>query len=358
MASLDEVRVEVFAIAREAAARTVGMRPYDVQLLAGFAMHDRKCLEMYTGEGKTLAAALTVCLRAIAGRGVHVLTFNEYLASRDAQWMQPLYAFFGLTVGHVEQSMSRVERRAAYACDITYVTAKEAGFDYLRDQSSSDPAGHVQRGFYFAIVDEADSILIDEARIPLVIATEDNRDDTDLYRVADAIRKLRPHRDYEMKNNGRNVSFTECGLTRLESQWGCGELHSVNNVELLTRLNVALHAEVLLTRDVDYIVREGALELIDEFTGRVAEDRRWPGGLQAGLEAKEGLRIQPQGRILNSITLQYFLELYGAFSGMSGTAQGSTGELEDFYDLKVVIVPPNRPCVRVDHPDRVFSTLR
>ena len=357
-ASLDDVSVETFAIAREAAARTLAMRPYDVQLLAGFAMHDGKCIEMQTGEGKTLAAALAVCLRAMTGRGVHVLTFNDYLATRDASWMRPLYKFLGFSVGHVKQGMSREERKTGYGCDITYLTARESGFDFLRDQSCSDPADRVQRCFGFAIIDEADSILIDEARIPLVIAAEDNLDESNLYDFANLIRALRPQRDYEIKSNGRTASFTDAGLSSLESHLGCDELHREQNVELLTRLNVALHAEVLLTRDIDYIVRDGTIELIDEFTGRVAQDRRWPGGIHAGLEAKEGLAIQPQGRILNSITLQHFLGLYGSLSGMSGTAQESTRELYEFYDLKVVVIPPNRPCIRHDHSDRVFTTKR
>jgi preprotein translocase subunit SecA len=357
-ASLDDVSVETFAIAREAAARTLSMRPYDVQLLAGFAMHDGKCIEMQTGEGKTLAAALVVCLRAMAGHGVHVLTFNDYLATRDASWMRPLYEFLGFSVGHVKQGISREERQTAYGCDVTYVTARESGFDYLRDQSCTDPADRVQRRFYFAIIDEADSILIDEARIPLVISAEDNLDESDLYHFAGLIRSLRPHQDYKITGNGRTASFTDAGLSSLESDMSCGELHSEQNVELLTRLNVALHAEVLLTRDIDYIVRDGVIELIDEFTGRVAQNRRWPGGIHAGLEAKEGIAIQRQGRILNSITLQHFLALYGSLAGMSGTAQESTRELYEFYDMKVVVIPLNRPCVRHDRSDRVFTTRR
>jgi preprotein translocase subunit SecA len=346
--------VELLAVAREVAARTVGLRPYDVQLLAALALHDKKCVEMYTGEGKTLAAALTCCLRARVGSGVHILTFNDYLAERDADWMRPLYAFFGLSVGSVREGMTREERRTAYNRDVTYVTAKEAGFDYLRDQSCEDVSQCVHRGFHFAIVDEADSSLIDEARIPLVLATEDESDETDLYQLAKLIRQLRHGRDFVVQSNGRNCTFTDFGIAGLERTLGCGQLHSETNVGLLSRLNVGLHAQVLLERDVDYIVREGQIELIDEFTGRVAENRRWPGGIQAALEAKEGLKIEPQGRILNSITMQYFLELYDGLSGMSGTAQESTGELDEFYDLKVVVVPPNRSWIRVDHPDRVF----
>ncbi|MDG1897276.1 MAG: accessory Sec system translocase SecA2 [Fuerstiella sp.] len=354
--SLDDISINAFAIIREAARRSLSMRPYDVQMLAAFAMHDGKCVEMQTGEGKTLAAAVTVCLRALAGCGVHVLTFNDYLARRDATWMGPLYRFLGLSVGYVIQGMPRQDRQKAYNCDITYVTAKEAGFDFLRDHLSEHPEHRVQRGFHFAIADEADSILIDEGRTPLVIATEAEKDKADLYMIAERVRPLRPGLHYEIKSSGRNIAFTDSGIALLEQQAGILELHHEDNVDLLTRLNLALQAQVLLTRDVDYLVHDNSVKLIDEFTGRVAEDRRWPGGLQAALEAKEGLKIQPQGRILNSISLQHFLELYDKLAGMTGTAVEATEELEEFYQLKVVIIPPNESCVRVDHPDRIFAT--
>jgi preprotein translocase subunit SecA len=353
---LDDLLLDAFAIVREAAKRTVGLQPYDVQLLAALAMHDRKLVEMQTGQGKTLAAVLPACLRAFSGRGVHVLTYNDYLAARDAQWMGPIYRFLGLSVGHVEQGMPGALRRSAYACDVTYATAKEAGFDFLRDQFSMEPGDQVQRGFHFAIVDEADSILIDEARVPLVIAGPAERDHENLYRLAEMVRTLRAGSDYSTDEGWRNVSFNATGLDRLQGELQCGELHVEENVDLLTRLNLALQAEVLLRRDVDYLVRDGEIVLIDELTGRVAENRRWPYGLQAALEAKECLTIQPQGRILNSITLQHFLEQYECKSGMTGTAQEAAEELYEFYGLKVVVVPPHRPCIRRDHPDRVFPT--
>ena len=354
--TLDDVAVEAFAVIREAAWRTVSMRPYDVQMLAAFAIHSGKCVEMQTGEGKTLAAAVVVCLRALSGHGVHVLTFNDYLAQRDAEWMGPLYHFLGLTVGHVGQATSREDRQAAYRCEITYVTAKEAGFDFLRDQLCQTPQDRVQREFHFAIADEADSILIDEARIPMVIATEAETDESDLYQIAELVRPLQQGLHYEIKASGRNISFTDTGIALLERQLDVAELHSEDHMDLLARLNLAVQAQVLLTRDVDYMVRNNAIQLIDEFTGRVAENRKWPGGLQAALEAKEELPIQPQGRILNSITLQQFVEMYDGLAGMTGTAVEATEELEEFYKLKVVIVPPNQPCVRVDHPDRIFAT--
>ena len=356
--SINDVALSAFALIREAAGRTVAMRPYDVQMLAAFAMQDGKCVEMQTGEGKTLAAAVVVSLRALSGRGVHVLTFNDYLAKRDAEWMGPLYRFLGLTVGHVVQGMSREERQAAYGCDITYVTAKEAGFDFLRDQLCGKPDLRVQRGFHFALVDEADSILIDEARIPLVIATEAEKDETDLYQIGKLIRPLKKGIHFEIKSSGRNISLTDAGVRLMERQLGVTELHSEANMHLLARFNLALQAEVLLSRDIDYLVRHDAIELIDEFTGRVAENRKWPGGLQAALEAKEGVKIQPQGRVLNSITLYHFVENYAGLAGMTGTASEATDELDEFYRLKVVIVPPNVPCIRVDHPDLIFATKK
>lgn len=355
-ASQHDVVVTAFAIIREAAVRTVRMRPYDVQMLAAFAMNKGMCVEMQTGEGKTLAAAIVVCLRALSGHGVHVLTFNDYLAQRDARWMGPIFDFFGLTVGSISDGLPPDQRRAAYAADITYVTAKEAGFDFLRDQLCQQPQECVQRDFHFAVVDEADSILIDEARIPLVIATEADKDETDLQQMVQLVKPLQKNVHYEIKASGRNVAFTDDGIHYLENQLLVEELHSEEQMDVLARLNLALQAEVLLERDVDYLVRDGALQLIDEFTGRVAENRKWPGGLQAALEAKEGLEIQPQGRILNSVTLQHLVTNYGSLAGMTGTAMEANEELQEFYQLKVVVIPPNRPCIRADHADRIFST--
>jgi preprotein translocase subunit SecA len=353
---LRDVVTDAFALIKVTAKRTVGMSLYDVQVLAALAMHDRKLVEMQTGEGKTLAAVLPAALAAFQGRGVHILTYNDYLAARDAGWMGPIYRFLGLTVGHVVQGLSPAERRSGYACDVTYVTAKEAGFDFLRDQSCLEVRNLVQRGFHYAIVDEADSILIDEARVPLVIAGADEEQHGDLHRLAQLVRTLQPRIDYAIVKGWRNVNFTTSGLNRLQERLHCGELHSEQNADLLTRLNLALQADVLLRRDIDYLVRDGRIELIDELTGRVAENRRWPYGLQAAIEAKEGLAIQPAGRILNSITLQHFLEQYASLAGMTGTARDAAVELHEFYGLKVVVVPPNRPCQREDHPDAVFRT--
>ncbi len=355
VSSLDELLVEAFALVRESAWRVLAMRPFDEQVLAAIAMHQGKLTEMNTGEGKTLAAVLPAYLNALTGRGVHVLTFNDYLARRDAQWMGPLYRFLGLTVAAAEQGMSPAERRRAYACDVTYVTAKEAGFDYLRDHLCMAREDLVHRPFHYAIVDEADSILIDEARVPLVIAGSVEARRLDPYRAAELVRTLDARRDFETDEFERNVHFTESGLDRLESQLLCGDLHAPENLELLTELSLALHAEALLRREVDYIVSEGQIELVDEFTGRVAENRRWPDGLQAAVEAKEGVTLRPQGTIRGSITLQHFLRLYPKVCGMTATAQAAAEEFQEFYDLTVVVIPPHRPSIRIDAEDTVFT---
>ncbi len=352
---LDKLLVEAFALVRESARRVLAMRPFDVQVLAAIAMHQGRLAEMQTGEGKTLAAVLPAYLNALVGRGVHVLTFNDYLARRDAQWMGPVYRFLGLTVAAVQQGMGPAERRGAYACDVTYVTAKEAGFDYMRDHLCLAREDLVHRPFHYAIVDEADSILIDEARVPLVIAGSVEARRVDPYQAAEMIRSLDARRDFETDEFARNVHFTDSGLDRLESQLHCGDLHAPKNLDLVTELSMALHARVLLRREVDYIVRDGEIELVDEFTGRVAENRRWPDGLQAAVEAKEGVPLRPQGTIRGSITLQHFLRLYPKVGGMTATAQAAAEEFQEFYDLAVVVIPPHCPCIRIDAEDVVFT---
>ncbi|MBI1765273.1 MAG: accessory Sec system translocase SecA2, partial [Acidobacteria bacterium] len=353
--TLDELLIETFALAREVAQRLLNMRPFDVQVLAALALQRGKLVELQTGEGKTLAAVLPACLQALGGRGVHVLTFNDYLARRDAAWMGPVYEFFGLRVAAIQAGMSNAERRAAYAADVTYATANEAGFDFLRMYLCRTPEEIAHRPFHYAIVDEADSLLIDEARVPLVIAGESPASETSPYRIAEAVRALQADQDWETDENKRNVSLTERGVERLEAALQCGNLHSADNGLLLTEIQQALHAFVLVRRDIDYIVRDQRLELVDEFTGRVVANRRWPDGLQAALEAKEGLPIQPGGRLYGSITLQHFLARYPKLSGMTATAQPAAEELEMFYKLKVVPIPPNRPCQRIDQPDLIFT---
>ncbi|WP_239614521.1 accessory Sec system translocase SecA2 [Cohnella mopanensis] len=353
--SLDDILVEAFAIAGEAASRVLGMRPFDVQYMAGTALHERNMVEMQTGEGKTLAAVMPAYLNALQGKGVHILTFNDYLAGRDAEWMGPVYRFLGLSVSYVKEGMSIEERQRAYAADITYVTAKEAGFDYLRDTIALKPEGIVHRPFHFAIVDEADSLLIDEARVPLVIAGEIASTSSDGSRMANLARELKLGEDYDFDENKRNVYLTDTGAEKAEQILRSGNLYETHNSHLLTSLNCALHAESLLKRDVDYMIRDGKLELIDLHTGRVAENRHWPDGLQAAVEAKEGMVSKSSGKILGTITLQHLLSLYPKFSGMTATAQDSAEEFDETYSLNVVQIPPNRPKIRIDHESRIFT---
>lgn len=352
---LEELIIKAYALVKEAAHRVLGIYPYDVQLMAGIAMHDGKLAEMQTGEGKTLAAVFPAYLNALQGKGVHILTFNDYLAQRDAEWMGPIYKFLGLEVGFIKEGMGFEKRKNAYASDITYMTAKEAGFDYLRDCLCYEREYLVQRPFTFAIVDEADSILIDEARIPLVIAGSVSEKQEDVYRIASVIAELQPGEDFNTDDYKRNVFLTDSGLSKIEAMLNCHNLYLENNYGLLTAVNSALHARVLLKKNVDYIVRNGRVELVDEFTGRVADKRHWPDGLQAAIEAKEGLKLQTQGRIMGSITLQNFMKLYPKISGMTATAVPSSKEIQEFYGLEVEVIPPNRPCIRIDHSDLVFT---
>ncbi|MCP4219396.1 MAG: accessory Sec system translocase SecA2 [bacterium] len=354
-ASLDDLLVEAFALSSEVARRVLKLRPFDVQLAAGIALHEGTMVQMQTGEGKTLSAVMPAYLNALGGKGVHVLTVNDYLARRDAEWMGAIYNFLGLSTAFIQEGMTAEERIKAYASDILYVTAREAGFDFLRDQRCIKATELVQRRFNFVIVDEADSIMIDEGRIPLVIAGEAPVCPTDPYELTQLIRSLEEGRDYEKDEYSRDVNFTEAGLDRLEEYLGFGNLHEIQNNRLLAASNLALQAELLLKRDIDYIVRSGKVELVDEFTGRVADKRRWPYGLQTAIEAKEKLDVQPEGIILGSITLQHFLKLYAKISGMTATAETSTKEFDTFYQLKVITIPPNRLCIRTDHKDIVFS---
>ena len=338
------VRADAFALACEAARRTLGLDVFDVQVLGGLVMADGQIAEMQTGEGKTLAATLPVCWAALGGQPVHVLTANEYLARRDAQWMGPVYRLLGLSVGWVDQAADLAARKAAYACDVTYGSATEVGFDFLRDQQRRRPEDLVQRPFGLALVDEVDSILIDEARIPLVIAGGDGAP-AQMARLADTVApRLARGVDYECAGGERRVVLTEHGAAKAEALLGCGNLFEPANGGLLAALVQALHAHALLARDVDYIVRDGRVALVDENKGRVAELRRWPEGLQAAVEAKEGLEVQHAGRILGSITLQSFIALYPRVCGMTGTAATQATEFQEIYGLEVVVVPTNRPA--------------
>ncbi|HOC16645.1 MAG TPA: accessory Sec system translocase SecA2 [Vicinamibacterales bacterium] len=351
---LDDLLPEVFALVREASARLLGLRPFDVQVEAAVALHRGRLAQLATGEGKTLVAVMPAVLNALTGRGVHVFTANDYLAERDAGWMGPVYRFFGLTPSFVGQRLSREERRRAYAADVTYVTAKEAGFDFLRDHTAAGPADLVQRPPHFAIVDEADFILIDEARVPLVIAGAAPDAGVDHRAVAEAAEALVAGRDFDADEYERTVVLTEAGFAHASRLLGA-DLTSPDRRLLLSALHVALHARVLLHRDRDYIVRDGRIELVDEFTGRVADNRRWPHGIHSAVEAKEGLAVSAEGRILGSIPIQHFVRRYPRLAGMTATAEPAAQEFDEFYGLRTVVFPPHKSGVRRDEDDEVFT---
>jgi preprotein translocase subunit SecA len=351
---LEDLLPEVYAIVREASARLLGMRPFDVQVAAAAALHAGSLAQLATGEGKTLAAVMPAVLNGLDGRGVHVFTANDYLAERDACWMAPVYRFFGLEAAFVRKDLSFAERRRAYAADVTYLTAKEAGFDFLRDHTATDKAHLVQRPFNFLIVDEADFILVDEARVPLVIAGAAPDHGIDHRAMAATARSLVRGRDFDADEYERTVVLSEAGFTRASGLLG-PDLTSPANGLFLSALHVALHAQVLLQRDRDYIVRDGRIELVDEFTGRVAENRRWPHGIQAAVEAKEDVEVRPEGRILGSIPVQHFVRLYPRLAGMTATAAPAAEEFKAFFGLTTVVFPPHRECIREDEDDVVFT---
>ena len=357
--SLDDLLPEAFAVAREASVRTLGMRHFDVQLIGGMILHHGQIAEMKTGEGKTLMATLAVYLNALNGRGVHVVTVNDYLASRDARWMGKLYNFLGLSVGVVKHGLDNEERKAAYAADITYGTNNEFGFDYLRDNMAFSSEELVQRELNFAIVDEVDSILIDEARTPLIISGPAEQA-TELYKQADALIKQLDPSDYEKDEKDRAVSYTEEGMEHVEALFReagllkSGNLYDPENVNLLHAATQALRANTLFTREVDYIVRNDEVVIIDEFTGRMMPGRRYSDGLHQALEAKEGVTVQPENQTLASITFQNYFRMYDKLAGMTGTADTEAEEFQKIYKLEVVIVPTNKPMIREDLPDLIY----
>ncbi|MEU6078574.1 accessory Sec system translocase SecA2 [Micromonospora sp. NPDC047074] len=347
---------EICAIGREAARRGLDQRPYDVQLLGAMALLSGKVAEMATGEGKTLTATVAAYGHVRLGNGpVHVLTVNDYLARRDALWMEPVYTLLGLTVGWVNEASTPQERRDAYACDVTYVSVSEAGFDYLRDQLVTDVEDRVQPELRTAIVDEADSILIDEARVPMVLAGAVAGEQDPVHAAAAQVRGLRKGKHYTVAEDGRSVAFTAAGLAAVEAKLGI-DLYDEEHVAQLSAVNVALHAHALLHRDVDYIVRDNSVELIDEMRGRVAQRRRWPDGLQAAVEAKEGLDATAEGEVLGTIAVQAYIALYPKLCGMTATAVLVGDQLREFFGLEVAVIPPNTPCVREDEPDRIYAT--
>ncbi len=355
--TLDEnILIEAFSLVYESVQRVLVIKPFDCQLLAALHLNNGNMIEMHTGEGKTLAAVFPAYLNALSGRGVHILTYNDYLARRDAAWMGPVYKLLGMTVGYINEGMDINQRRAAYDSDITYVTAREAGFDYLRDSMGYDCNTIVHRPFNYAIVDEADSIMIDDAKTPLVIAAEvpeeeNNHIYNNLFRL---IKTLKKGLHYNVDENMRNVYLTERGIQLFESALNCGNLYEETNLNLLSDINSALHAEVMLHRDIDYIVRDHRIELVDEFTGRVVEKRHWPDRLQTAVEIKEGLYTASRGRILSSISLQNFLKLYPKISGMTGTALSSQNEFMNFYGIETSSIPQNVSSKRIDFPDYIY----
>jgi preprotein translocase subunit SecA len=343
-------------IGREAARRALGERPYDVQLLGTLVMLQGHIAEMATGEGKTLSGALAAARYALGGRSVQVASVNDYLARRDAGWMRPLYDLLGVTVGHIGQESTAAERRRAYAAQVTYAPISEIGFDVLRDRLVIDPADLIAPAPDVLLIDEADSVLIDEALVPLVLAGAAGEADADTEMAAIA-RGLRPGVHYETDDEGRNASLTEEGARAAEHALGGIDLYAADQIEVLTRLNVALHAHALLRRDVDYIVRNGEVRLINASRGRVAELQRWPDGLQAAVEAKEGIAATEAGEVLDSITVESLVRRYPRICGMTGTAVSVGEQLRQFYGLEVAVIPPNRPCVRADQPDRIYATM-
>lgn len=353
-----DILPEAYALAAECSKRSLHLMPFNEQLLGAVFLNEPVIVQMQTGEGKTLAAAFAAFGCALQSKGVHVLTFNDYLAKRDAEWMRPFYEGLGLSVGYVISSTGREERRAAYQCDITYLTAKEAGFDYLRDCLAYDQKEIVHRGFTLAIIDEADSILIDEAGIPLVLAgnAEEGSEEEPLLRLAELVQSLEQGNDFQLDEYKRNVSFTEAGVRKAEAYFHLENLYDLENLDLLTQLNCMLHAEVLLIKNVDYIIKNQQVQLVDEYTGRIAVNRHWPDGLQEAVEAKEGLRKSQAGKVLANITIRNFLQQYEQIAGMTGTAAVAERELSAVYGLDVVLIPTHNPFIRTDALDQVYLT--
>jgi preprotein translocase subunit SecA len=358
---LDDLLVPAFATVREAAKRTLGQRHFDVQLIGGMVLHEGRISEMKTGEGKTLVATLPVYLNALAGRGVHVVTVNDYLARRDAEWMGQIYKFLGLTVGVIVHGLDDAQRKAAYDCDVTYGTNNELGFDYLRDNMKYRLEDMVQRGHIYAIVDEVDSILIDEARTPLIISGP-LEDRSDFYNTIDTFIPKLDKADYEMDEKQRTVNLTEVGMERMERMLKEADLlksdslYDVENVSTVHHVNQALRAHKLFQRDKDYIVRNGEVVIIDEFTGRMMPGRRYSEGLHQALEAKEHQTVQPENQTLASITFQNYFRMYEKLAGMTGTALTEADEFLDIYNLEVLDIPTNMPLVRLDDDDEVYRT--
>lgn len=355
-ASLDDLAAEAFASVREAAKRVLGMRPFDVQVVGAAALHQGMIIEMRTGEGKTLVSTMPAYLNALTGGNVHVITVNEYLAARDAQWMGQVHRFMGLDVGLIQSDMTPAERRVAYSANITHGTNNEFGFDYLRDNMAMRSEGMVHRGYFYAIVDEVDSILVDEARTPLIISGVVG-DSAKWYRdFAKIVSQLRQDEHYEVDEGKRQVITTEVGVSRVESMLGIENMYDHAAVDFVHHLDVALKAKTLYHRDVEYLVVDGEVKIVDEFTGRVLDGRRYSEGLHQAIEAQEGVEIRQENQTLATITLQNYFRMYEKLSGMTGTAKTEEAELKEIYDVDVVVIPTNLPVARLDKEDLVYKT--
>ncbi len=355
---LDDLLPEAFAVVRETANRKLGQRHYDVQLIGGIVLHQGKIAEMKTGEGKTLTATLPLYLNALAGKSTHLVTVNDYLARRDGEWMGAIYNHLGLSVGIIQNALSDSERKKVYACDITYGTNNEFGFDYLRDNMKFRLEDYVQRDLYYAIVDEVDSILIDEARTPLIISGASDESSRLYVEVNRVIPRLQKNTDYEVDEKTKSVQLTELGNDKIEAAFGIQNLYAIENIKLLHHVNQALRAHALYKRDVEYVVRDGQVLIVDEFTGRILAGRRYSDGLHQAIEAKENVTIERESQTLASITLQNYFRLYKKLAGMTGTAVTEAEEFHKIYNLDVISIPTNRPMIREDKPDLIFLTKR
>ena len=354
--TLDDILPEAFAVVREASKRVLGMRHFDVQLIGGICLHRGNIAEMRTGEGKTLVATLPVYLNALTGNGVHVVTVNDYLATRDSEQMGRLYNFLGLSTGLIVANLDYNQRKEAYACDITYGTNNEFGFDYLRDNMVSDVSQMVQRPLNYAIVDEVDSILIDEARTPLIISGPGQRSTDNYYKLAKIVPHLVKDEDYTIDEKQKTIAPTDSGIAKVEKMLGVENLYDAENIELNHLLGASLRAYAMMHRDTDYVVKDGEVVIVDEFTGRLMFGRRYSDGLHQAIEAKEGLKVERESQTLASITFQNYFRMYKKLAGMTGTAKTEEKEFIDIYGLEVLPIPPNKPLARVDLPDQIFKT--
>ena len=354
--TLDDILSEAFAVCREASKRVLGMRHFDVQLLGGICLHRGNIAEMRTGEGKTLVATLAVYLNALSGKGVHVVTVNDYLATRDSEQMGRLYNFLGLSTGLIVANLDYNQRKEAYGADVTYGTNNEFGFDYLRDNMVSDVSQMVQRPLNYAIVDEVDSILIDEARTPLIISGPGSRSTDNYYKLAQVVPHLKKDEDYTIDEKQKTIAPTDSGIAKVEKMLGIENLYDADNIELNHLLGASLRAYAMMHRDTDYVVKDGEVVIVDEFTGRLMFGRRYSDGLHQAIEAKEGLKVERESQTLASITFQNYFRMYEKLSGMTGTAKTEEKEFNDIYGLEVIPIPPNRPLIRIDLPDLIFKS--